>query len=411
MASLRQVLVLSLAAAAVAGVLAWAFRSRPVPVETGVVTTGTFRATVEEDGRTRLRNRYVISAPLAGRVLRSGLKVGDPVARGGVVATLLPSLPPLLEARTRRELEERVGAAEAGVLEAQARLERATAQEAQNRADLDRIRTLRQNGIASVQQLEREELALRLAQRDREAAELRRHASEHDVAQARALLSRYNDADAVDRWDVTSPVDGRVLKILQESEATVVAGAPLVEIGDPRDLEIAVDLLTTDAVAVRPGADVVIDRWGGDGPLAGTVRLVEPSGFTKISALGVEEQRVWVVIDIASPRAQWSSLGDGFRVDVRITVQEIADGTLVPAAALFRAGEGWAAYVVDVGKAQLRRVEVIRRNAQHAVAARGVAPGERVVVFPPSTLKDGDAVAIGQDSTGAARLGDRKDAR
>ncbi|WP_406855450.1 HlyD family efflux transporter periplasmic adaptor subunit [Alsobacter sp. KACC 23698] len=394
MARLSRALVGAAIAAAVAGALLWAFRPKPIAVETDVVARGVFRATVQEDGRTRIRNRYVVSAPLAGRVLRSELKAGDVVRQGAVVATLLPSIPPLLEARTRRELDERVGGAEATMQEAQARLERATAQEAQNRADAERIRTLQQKGIASAQQLEREELALRLAQRDREAAQLRRHAAEHELAQARALLARYDEPDAVDRWNVTAPVDGRVLKIHQESEAAVAVGAPLVEIGDPRDLEIVVDLLTTDAVEVRPGADVVIERWGGPEPLAGRVRLVEPAGFTKISALGVEEQRVWVVIDIVSPRSAWAGLGDAFRVDVRITVQEIADATLAPSSALFRRGSGWAAFVVEDGRARERSVEVIRRTPQQAAVAGGLAAGERVVQFPPSALTDGAPVAV-----------------
>lgn len=393
MASARTVLAVLCATAALAGGLAWALWPQPRLVETDIVSTGPFRATVEEDGRTRIRNRYTVSAPLSGRVLRSNLRAGDAIGHGAIVATLLPSLPPLLEARTRRELEERLGAAEATMREAQARLDRATAQEAQNRADVDRVRTLRQNGIASAQQLEREELALRLAQRDREAADLRRQAAEHDVAQATVLLARYGDTDPVDRWDVTSPIDGRVIRVVQESEAVVQAGAPLVDIGDPRDLEIVVDLLTTDAVAVRPGADVVIERWGGPEPLAGKVRLVEPGGFTKTSALGVEEQRVWVVVDIASPRSGWTGLGDAFRVDARITIEEIPSATLAPSAALFRGKDGWAAYVVQDGRARLRPVEVLRRNPRQAAIGKGVEPGDRLIVFPPSGLKDGDPVA------------------
>ncbi|GGH33180.1 secretion protein HlyD [Alsobacter metallidurans] len=392
MAWTRTALIGGLAAAAIGATLAWAFWPKPSLVETGEVTRGVFRASVEEYGRTRIRNRYVVTAPLAGRMLRSTLKVGDAVRQGSVVATLLPSLPPLLETRTRRELEERVGAAEATVQETQARLERATEQEAQNRADADRMKTLNRKGISSAQQLEREELALRLAQRDREAAQLRRHAAEHELAQAKALLARYNDQDSVDRWDVTAPVDGRVLRISQESETVAPSGAPLVELGDPHDLEIIVDLLTTDAVEVRPGADVVIDRWGGPEPLAGKVRLVEPAGFTKVSALGVEEQRVWVVVDITSPRSSWAGLGDAFRVDVRIAVAEIQDATLAPANALFRRGDGWAAFVIEGGRARERAVQVIRRTVQVAAVAQGLAAGDRLVVFPPTSLVDGGRV-------------------
>ena len=191
---------------------------------------------------------------------------------------------------------------------------------------------------------------------------------------------------------MTAPVSGRVLRLTQESETVTAGGAPLVEIGDPSDLEAIVDVLTTDAVAIKPGAPVSIERWGGPSVLEGRVRLVEPGAFTKISALGVEEQRVWVVIDITSPREDWTGLGDAFRVEARITVEEIPAATIVPGSALFRRGQGWAAFAVEDGRAQERAVELLRRSGLFAAVQNGLRPGERVIVFPPSTIKDGSLV-------------------
>jgi HlyD family secretion protein len=391
---LRRALVIVGAVAAVGGVLYWAFRPKPILVEIGTVTEGPLQAVVEEDGRTRVRDRYVVSAPLSGRVLRLSVRAGDQVKTGGPVATLLPSLPPLLDPRTRRELEERVGAAEAGMQEASVRMERAEAQMMQARADVQRIRTLQLRGVASVQQLEREELGLRIAERDVQAAELRMHASRHEVDQARALLRRYDEPNPGERWEVTAPIDGRVLRVVQESEAFVSAGAPLVEIGDPGDLEVIVDVLTTDAVGIRSGAPVGIERWGGPNGLEGKVRLVEPAGFTKVSALGVEEQRVWVIVDITSPHEKWASLGDAYRVETRIVVEDIPKATLVPASALFRRSEGWFVFVVEDGTASEREVTVARRSGQSAAISHGVGTGDVIVLYPPSTLSDGAAIRV-----------------
>ncbi len=394
MARVKSALLALLLIGAVGGLVVWAYRPSPIGVEVGEVRTGTFVAVVEEDGRTRVRDRYVVSSPLAGRLRRPAVRAGDTVSAGTSLATLLPSLPPLLEARTRQELGERVGAAEAGLQEATVRLERAQAQEKQARNDVERIRSLYQKGVASIQQLEREDLALQLAERDRRAAELRRHASEHDVEQARALLRRYEEPDAVETWEIRSPVDGRVLRVHQESEAPVAAGTSLFEVGDPGDLEIIVDLLTADAVSLRPGAPVVIRGWGGPVSLAGRVRLVEPSAFTKVSALGVEEQRVWVIIDISSPRTQWETLGDAFRVEVWITTEELSDVLVAPASALFRRGDAWAAFVVKDGVARETAVDIKRRSGRSAAVSSGLSTGDTVVLFPPGKLTDGARVKI-----------------
>ena len=313
-----------------------------------------------------------------------------------VVSTILPSLPALLDPRTRREAEERLGAAEALVAETASQVERLKGVREEAETEAGRARTLRQSGVMAVQQSERVELAALVAERELGAAEMRQHAAEHALDQARAVLRRFDSPDPAEKLDVTSgvksPISGRVLRIIRESETPVSGGEPLLEIGDPADLEIAVDVLTTDAAAIRSGAQVTIEHWGGPEALDGRVRLVEPGAFTNVSALGVEEQRVWVVIDLVSPHDRWATLGDGFRVDAAIVTEEIDDALLVPQSALFRRDGGWAVFVVRDGAAHERRVEVAHRSARVAALASGLAPGDQVVVFPPSSLTDGATV-------------------
>ena len=372
----------------------FAFRPKPILVETEQVSRGRFEAAVEEDGRTRLRDRYVVSAPLTGRVLRLGVRAGDAVARGDLVAEILAAPSALLSPRARREIEERIGAAEAMLQQAGIMVERAAAQQVQTEADAARIRALHARGAAPLQQLERAELAERTAARDMLAAERRRHAAEHELDQARALLSaNHASENGPERRAVRAPVAGRVLRVLQESEAIVASGTPLLELGDPAEIEVVVDVLTSEAVRITPGAQVVIERWGGPAPLQGRVRLVEPGAFTKVSALGVEEQRVWIVIDLTSPYESWAALGDGFRVDARITVEVVEDALLVPVSALFRRGPGWAVFVVQDGIARERQIEIARRSARSAIVSGGLGIGETVILFPPSRLRDGSRVS------------------
>jgi HlyD family secretion protein len=341
-----------IAAGVIAGValVAWWAMPRPISVETAKVTTGTFVATIDEDGKTRVRERYTVTAPIAGQSTRVRLKVGDGVSAGDTIISILPSPAPFLDPRAKREAEERLGAAEATRERTQAMVERARAQAAQARTDLERTRALAQRGVASTQALERNELALRVAERDVRAAKFLDHATEHDLSQARALLARYGQSEPGlrDKWDVTAPVEGVVLKVLQESETALGSGVPIIEIADLRDLEIVIDVLSTDALEIHPGAKVQIERWGGQGVLAGEVRRAEPEAFTKISTLGVEEQRVNVIVDLLSPQESWTGLGDGFRVDARITVLSIERATMVPSGAVFRTGDNSYVFVVKV---------------------------------------------------------------
>jgi len=385
--------------AALVALVAWALRPQPVSVETAEVARGAFEQTIDDDGRTRVHDRYVVSAPLAGRVLRLGLRVGDEVAEGAVVATLLPSAPALLDQRTVRELEERLAAAQAGVLRAVAMEERAKAAHDQARADAARAEKLAAAGFVAPSAREQAELAVRLRDRELEAARYEKNAAEREAAQARAALLRVrSEARGEVRpgggFEIRAPVSGRVLKVLQESEAVVAVGAGLVELGDIARLEVVVDVLSSDAVTIPPGAAVHIDAGPGKDRLEGRVRRIEPAAFTKISALGVEEQRVNVVIDLVSPPAQWQALGDGYRVDARIVIHRSPDAVKVPSAALFRDGGAYAVYVVEAGVARKRTVEVPRRNDREALVEKGIAPGERVIVFPGDAVRDGVKVAL-----------------
>ncbi len=383
--------VAALLALVAAAAIVWSVTSRAVPVETATVIKGRFVATVDEDGKTRIRERYVVAAPLAGRLTRVRLKAGDQVRADEVIATILPAPAPFLDPRSRREAEERLGAAEAAIERTKAAVERARAQADQASNDLSRTRMLTERGAATAQALERAELAMRVADRDLRAAEFLNHAAEHELNQAKALLAQYGESGKAppDIWNITAPVAGLVLKVVQESETIAQAGAPLIEIGDPLDLEIVVDVLSTDAVEIRPGAQVKIENWGGQGTLDGRVRRIEPMAFTKISTLGVEEQRVNVLVDIVSPPEQWQGLGDAYQVDTRIVVFTEADATIVPSGALFRRNGSWNVFAVVGGYAELRPVTLMRRSGRLASVAAGLAPQDIVINYPSDKIASG----------------------
>ena len=394
----RNKLALGVAAAALAALAIWALQPQPVTVETAKVTRGPFEQTVSDDGKTRVRDRYVVSAPLSGRVDRIQLKAGDPVKEGQVVAVLTPSMPAFLDARTARELEARVGAAEAQRLRAAAEVQKADAQVEQARSDLERARTLSKGGFVSDNALEQARLALLTAQKGHEAAKFAEHAAMHEVEQARAALVRYRAESAGKitgaRWEVRSPIRGSVLRVVQESEGVVALGAPLVEVADPRSLEAVVDVLSEEGVAVRPGMPARIELGSGVPPLAARVRLVEPAAFTKISALGVEEQRVNVVLDFVEPLDRVQTIGDGFRVDAHIVTLKADDALQAPVGALFRRGEGWAVFVLEGDRAVLRQVKSTRRNGTEAMIDEGLKAGETVIVYPSDALEDGARVEV-----------------
>ncbi len=397
----RTLSILVVALVAAVALFGWAFAPRPVPVELARADAGRFEASIDEDARTRLRERYVVSAPLAGRLARIALREGDPVAAGAVVAVLSPALSPMIDDRTRQGLRARVESAEATVLRAAARIERTKVALEQARNEAVRTDQLAAKGFVAPTKLEADRLTVEATRREVEAAEQERHAAEHDLEQARAALGAASGGGPVRPFEVRAPVEGRVLKVVQASEGTVPLGAPLLEVGDTRRLEIVAELLTTDALRTRPGDPVVVDRWGGPQPLEGRVRRVEPAAFTKVSALGVEEQRVNVLIDIVSPHERWQALGDGYRVSVRVIVQSVDDAVRVPVSAVFpeprpagedRAAPRWAAFAVRDGVARRVAIDVGARNGVHAWVRSGLAPGDAVIVYPPPALRDGDRV-------------------
>lgn len=375
----------------------WAFRPQPVRVEVAQVRQGLFEQTVDEDGKTRVRERYVVSAPLAGRLARIGLKAGDEVRKGMAVAVLSPSAPAMIDARAARELAERVGAASAGLDQARANVARAEVALEQAQTDLARQKKLQGGGFIALAALDQAQLAVRVQTKELEAARFAQDGAAHDLAQARAALMRAQEGASVSRpgtaWAIESPVDGRVLRVLQESESTVAIGAPLLEIADPQDLEIVVDVLSTDGARIGQGNRVDIDAGAGM-RLQGRVRRVEPAAFTKVSALGVEEQRVNVIIDIVSPAEEWRALGDQFRIDARIVIFEQAKSVIAPVAALFRDGPDWATFVVVGDRAKKRSVEVGGRTPIEAWIKGGLAAGDRVIVYPSDSVRDGAPIEI-----------------
>ena len=380
--------------AALLALALWALRPRAVAVETAEALSGAFEQTVSDDGKTRVRDRYVVAAPLAGHVARVQLEVGDPVKQGQTVAELAPTAPAFQDARTQRELRERIGAAEAQLSRARAEALKTQAQRDQTRADRDRQARLSKEGFISATAREQAELALKTAERAVEAARFAEQAARYDLAQARAALSRYEGSAPTAAWPVASPVSGAVLRIAQQSEGPVALGAPLVEIADPRSLEAVVDVLSQEAVAIRPGMPARVELGQGVAPLAARVRLVEPAAFTKVSALGVEEQRVNVVLDFAEALDRVQTLGDGFRVEAHIVVYRQEQAVKVPVGAVFREGAAAALFVVEGERARKRAVKVVRRNGSEAMIEEGVKPGERVVVYPSDALRDGARVEV-----------------
>jgi HlyD family secretion protein len=382
----RRVLI---SAGVIAALLAVALWPTTTPVEVGVVSSGPLIVTVDEEGMTRVRDRFVVSAPVSGRVLRIELEPGDPVKRGQIVARVRAEAPPLLDARARAETQAAIESARAALGRARAEEQRAKATLAQSERDAARIRTLSQEGVTSRQEVESRAAEVEVAQESANAAAFAVRTAISEIQRMEARLT----PSAPDRSgrivDVPAPAEGVVLKRMRESESVVPAGEPLLDIGDAHKLEIVSDLLSTDAVRVKRGARAIVEQWGGEKKLDARVRRIEPSGFTKISALGVEEQRVNVVLDFVNPAAAWAALGDAYRVEVRIVTWEADQVLKVPTAALFRRGEDWAVYVVDAGHARRTGVTLGHQTGQEAEVTGGVAAGTRVVLHPGNTLVDG----------------------
>lgn len=365
--------------------LAWAvLRPAPVAVETAAVERGSLIVTVDEDGETRAHDRFVVAAPIPGRLLRVDLDEGDTVRQNQVVARIQP-LP--LNQQQREEVLARVDTAEATKRQADARVVRAREDHEQTKRDLNRAEQLGRSDLIPKQALEQARSAEIVSAQEFEAAKFSAQAAAAEVNVARAGLVGIEQGGAEPREiSLRSPASGCVLRVVEKSERVVPAGAPVVIVGDPRKIEIVTDVLTTDAVNIKPGALVLLQRWGGDHPIRAKVRLVEPAGFTKISALGVEEKRVNVIADfVDSPEG----LGDGFRVEAAIVIWEGDRIIKVPGSAAFRDRDGWSVFVVDGGVAHRRPVQIGHRNQTEAEVVAGLSAGEQVILHPSNQLKDG----------------------
>ena len=384
-----------LAGAGLVALLIFGLRPRAVPVEVAEVVVAPLQVTVDEEGMTRVRDRYVVSSPVAGHLRRLPVKAGARVTAGRtVVAVLEPGGADLLDARGRAQGEARVRVAESAREQAAAQLERAEAAFELVRKEADRLRALADRGVVSRQELDVAETNVRTAEQDRRSAGFALQVARHELEQAEALLLRAQPGtggdDAV--MEITSPVDGVVLRVLQESARVVPGGLPLLEVGDPEDLEVRIEVLSRDGVAVAPGARVILEQWGGGAPLEGRVRLVEPAAFTKVSALGVEEQRVNVIADLVTPVAERGGLGDGYRVEARIVRWQEDAVRQVPAGALFQQDGRWWVFAVTGGEAVRREVVPGQSDGVNTQVLSGLEEGDRVIVYPSDRIADGVAV-------------------
>jgi HlyD family secretion protein len=373
--------------------LVYAFLPKPLEVESAVVTKGALVVTVDGDGRTRIKDRFVVSAPVAGQIDRISLHAGDRLKLGGPITVVTPTDSPLLDARSRVQASAQLRLAKAAEEQASARVRTAEAAADHAKIELGRVQTLGKSGSVGRAAVEDAELAARTSASELDSARFGVGVARSQVEIAAAAVSRVTgkpgDTSSI---AVKSPVDGVVLRVLTESAGVVTAGAPLVEIGDPAGLEIVLDLLSADAVAVKAGAETWIERWGGDKRLGARVRLVEPSGFTKVSALGVEEQRVNVVADFVCDPAERTALGDSYRVHARVVVWQKTDAVRVPLSAIFRDGDAWAVFAIGEDRAHKRLIEIGHRGDREAEALSGIAEGDRVVVHPGDRLTDGARV-------------------
>jgi HlyD family secretion protein len=382
----------------VVGLIVYAFLPQPVAVDVTAVRRGPLRVTVEEHGKTRIRDRYVVAAPLAGRLQRVELKAGHAVAAGRtLVAVIEPTDPALLDPRARAEAEARRKAAEAAKSRALSQLDRARVAQEHARNEHARIQRLSQSHSASQAESQEAVTRERTANEDLRTAQFAAQIAEFELELARAALARTQppspgEAEAW-RVEILAPIDGRVLRVFQESSTVITPGQRLLELGDPNNLEIEIDVLSADAVKIKPGAKVLLEHWGGAEPLQAQVRLVEPAAFTKVSALGVEEQRVWVVADFADPPARRQALGDAYRVEARIVIWEGDNVLKVPAGALVRHGDGWAVYRLLEGRARLQPVEVGPGNGLETEVLGGLSEGDPVLLHPSDKIHDGGAVA------------------
>lgn len=376
----------------VLGLLVWGFWPQPVLVEVVPVTREPLTVSINEEGRTRVIDRYVIAAPVDGVACRIQLKVGDRIKQGQVLLNISPLESQVLDPRSRAEARARESVAAAALRAAKEAARAADAAAAFARSEITRIRPLTEKGLLSKAALDKANMDVNMTAAEKRSAHFKVDVAQYELEAARSVL-HYSTAiaagDTAERVPVRAPITGRILKVPNECEGPVKTGTPLLEVGDTTRLEVEVDVLSADAVKIKPGMQVLFDRWGGTGKLKGVVRNIEPVGFTKISALGVEEQRVYVIADFTSPAELWQRLGDGYRVDAQFVLWHGDDVLQVPAGSLFRYQDGWAVFVVNGNRASLRKVTVGQRNGLRAQILDGLKQGDRVVNHPSDDVDDG----------------------
>lgn len=381
-------------AAGIVGLLVYGFIPPAVDVELTTVTRGPLVVTVEEDGKTRVRERYIVASSLSGRLLRVALHSGDPIlANKTVVATIEASDTNLLDDRARTESEARLKAAEAHREQATALIERARDTTSIALNELNRAEQLAAKKAITDEVHDEVRLKYRLAAYDLRVAEFNLTIAEFERDQAKAAFVRFADRPeeqrSLFRHEIRAPISGRVFRVFEENSVPVSPGARLIELGDPTDLEVEIDVLSTDAARIKPGSKVWLHHWGGDDTLEARVRVIEPSAFTKVSALGIEEQRVWVIADILSPPEQRSTVGDGFRVEASIVTWEGTNVLKVSAGALFRQQNDWAIYVVRQARAELQTVRVGHTNGLETEVLEGLTVGDQVILHPGDRVRPG----------------------
>jgi HlyD family secretion protein len=381
--------------------IAMGFVPQPVPVSVGRVVKRPLEVTIEESGKTRVKARYVVSAPVLAQMTRLSLKVGDRVEQGDVLLQLLPMQSGLLDERTRNESLARVNLAQANVARSRVATKGGEVALSFARDQAERLRTLRAQSGASQQALEQAEFALRAAEEELAAMRSGEQVAKNELSLAQAVVRSMSGTTSKERAiGLQAPVSGSVLRVYQESEGVVQPGTPILELGDPRALEVVVDVLTTDAVQIASGAEATIERWGGDKALRARVRSRDPSAFTTRSALGVEEQRVAMVLDILDPPEAWAALGDGFRVEARIRTQFVPEALAAPAAAVFREGQAWSTFVLRPDSRVKRSVlEIGARTPDWVEVKAGAQVGDRVVVYPSDQVVDGIEVVVSEEKT------------
>lgn len=391
---LRRIVWYAVVAAVIGGALVYAFLPQPVPVDLAPLQRGELLVTIDGDGQTRVREVYVVSSPVSGRALRIESHVGDEVvANETLLATIEPGDPTFLDRRARAQAEAAVKAGGAALELAEAEQARAEAELDFARTELSRAEQLAKRGNISQRDLDRARLDVRTRKAALNTAAATVEMRRYELDTARAALIEPGEGGGEDGEqaccvDVYSPVNGRILRVIQESEGVVPAGTWLVELGDPHDLEIVVDLLSDDAVRVKEGANVAIEDWGGTS-LSGRVRRVEPYAFTKVSALGIEEQRVNVIIDFTDPPEQWQGMGHGYRVNARIEDWRGENVLKLPLGALFRDGEAWAVFVSEDDMAVLRHIAIGHSNGRYAEVLEGLTVGTNVILYPGDRISDG----------------------